>query len=271
MGRSRWVLGAGLVVGGAALLSGSPRSAAFAHGNGNGHDDDDVDVCVFTTHDSDADRSFHAKPSGGGHGGGGAGKAGCGKTFGRWTKSNLNVYVDATTGTPSAALAAGLAAYVGNSFTEWGCHSGIGESLTITFVASPAGADITVGWGDLGTTGILGQTSTNSFGGVISHSDVVMNSSQSSFSWTLGPVPTTDADGCEAEVGNGDTATSNYDLLSVLLHEIGHSLGMAHPNNQCRGSDPCYPETMYSCTDAEEYMRRALNAGDVKAIQSIYP
>ena len=77
-------------------------------------------------------------------------------------------------------------------------------------------------------------------------------------------------DFCAAEVGNGDTASSNYDLLSVLLHEVGHAIGIDHPNKRCSTRDKCYEESMYSCTDAEEYMRRAINPGDEAAVQSLY-
>lgn len=231
-----------------------------------------VHECVYAAHGSAADKARYAKPPGtpgngpGGGGGGGKGPE-CGKTFGAWKNvTTLNVYVDGTGG-PIAE--SDFVAYVHYAFDEWDCASGIGEAITINYVASAAGADITVGWGNLGTTGILGQAYTPTQGKRILSSAITMNSNQSVFTWTLGPTPVFTG-GCVEEVANGDTTTSNYDLFSVLLHEVGHALGLNHPNRNCIDTDPCYPESMYSCTDAEEFMRRTPEAGDIGAITSLY-
>jgi hypothetical protein len=91
-----------------------------------------------------------------------------------------------------------------------------------------------------------------------------------SFNWTVGTSQGVDGEGCFTETANGNTSSSNYDLISVLLHEIGHALGVAHPTNRCSTRDACYYQTMNPCTDAEEFMRRTLESGDIKSIQTNY-
>jgi predicted Zn-dependent protease len=266
MSRSRIRVLAGIAFLAAALLG--PVALARGGGDGKGPPPlEDVDVCVYAAHGSAAEREFHAR--GGGAGKGGGGQKTCSKTYAKWTKTTLAIYVDSA-GTPASIGAANFEAYVVHALAEWACHSGLGESVALTFVGSAASADIVLGWGNLGSTGILGQAATSYFRGVISRSTITMNSNESSFTWTLGPSPSVDGDGCAIEEANGDTSTSNYDLLSVLTHEIGHALGISHPNNKCQSWDHCYPETMYSCTDAEEFMRRALNEGDRAAVGSLY-
>jgi hypothetical protein len=237
-------------------LAGSP--AAHAKGKkGKVH----WDRCTFSAHGSDAEKEHNGKPSGGGGGGGNKPEKVCGKVFAKWSDGVVTVYVS-NSGAP-AGMGTALSSYTDGCFDEWMCHSG----LTVDFVNNAADADITITWGDLGAQGILGQTSTSYFGGLIASSSVVMNSNQAAFDWTLGPAPSA---GCQVEATNGDTSSSNYDVFSVLLHEIGHAIGISHPTNRCSSRDACYHETMNPCTDAEEYERRALNAGDILAVQMNY-
>ena len=231
--------------------------------------------CVYAVHGSAADHARKAK--GGNPGkpdkkppkGGRKGGKVCGKTFAKWTGTTISVWVDATTDAPTAALGTALDNFVNEALDEWSCYSALGDDVMFKDAANEDDADITIVWGNLGSTGILGGASTLHVGGEIIDSDVIMNSNQSAFTW-IAPGTSTDANGCQNEVANGDTSTDSIDLFSVLLHEIGHALGIDHPNGACRTKDKCYPETMYSCTDAEEFMRRALNGGDKFAIQQNY-
>jgi len=222
-----------------------------------------INKCVFAAHGSDAEKE-NSKPSGAGGGGGGKPTKTCGKVFAKWSDSSVTVYV--SDANAPAGFGNALSSYTQDCFNEWACHSG----LSWSYASSAGAADVTITWGNLGSQGVLGQTSTSYFGGLISSSDVVMNSNQAAFSWTNGPGLTKDASGCEVEVGNGNTGSSNYDIFSVLLHEIGHSVGISHPTSRCAITDSCYHETMNPCTDAEEFERRALNAGDISAIQTNY-
>lgn len=246
-------------------LAGSPAAEAKHHHNhGKKSDKDDVDVCKYAAHGSDADEKNNQKPSG--SGGGGKPSSDCSKVFAKWADGSVTVYIS-DSGAPTGFSTA-LSTYAGDCYSTWACSSGL-TFTTSTNPADAASADITVTWGNLGSTGILGQTSTSYFAGSITSSDVVMNSNVSSFKWTLGPSQNVSG-GCFSETSNGNTSSSNYDLLSVLLHEIGHSLGVSHPTSRCSTRDACYPETMNPCTDAEEFMRRTLGNGDIKSIQTNY-
>ncbi len=250
----------------AILVGPGGTPAALAKGSGD-KEKIEVDHCALSAH------GLHEHPADRARGGrdstGGSGKTPlCSKTFAKWSGTSIAVYID-TSGTPSSLGAASFEDYAKKAFTEWSCHSGLGESVAITYVTSASAAGITIGWGNLGTSGVLGQASTSYWRGEILGSEITMNSNQASFTWTLGPAPRTDGGGCEVEIGDDGAATS-YDLFLVLLHEIGHGLGCSHPNNRCRSNDPRYFETMYSCTDAGEYSRRALNPGDRLSISRLY-
>ncbi|MHC4956656.1 MAG: hypothetical protein ACYTGZ_22685, partial [Planctomycetota bacterium] len=153
-------------------------------------------LCEYCVHGSLADRIRHGKPPGtpgNGGGGGGKGSDSCSKTFGEWKNvTNLDVYIDGSGG-PAGISAADFEKYAKLAFDEWDCHSGIGESVTITYVGSAGAADITIGWGNLGNDGILGVARTATRGKSIRSSSIEMNSNQQAFTWTLGATPQKDA------------------------------------------------------------------------------
>ncbi len=54
------------------------------------------------------------------------------------------------------------------------------------------------------------------------------------------------------------------DFENIANHELGHSVGMGHPDNTCT------EETMYAYADFGETKKRTLNAGDIAGINSLY-
>jgi len=55
-----------------------------------------------------------------------------------------------------------------------------------------------------------------------------------------------------------------FDFASIATHELGHALGLGHPD------DSCTEETMYRFGDVEETHTRTLAAGDIAGVQQIY-
>ena len=54
------------------------------------------------------------------------------------------------------------------------------------------------------------------------------------------------------------------DFENIATHEIGHSVGMGHP------PDECIDETMYRFADYGETGKRDLNSGDIAGINDLY-
>ncbi len=54
------------------------------------------------------------------------------------------------------------------------------------------------------------------------------------------------------------------DFENIATHELGHSVGMGHPDNTCT------EETMYAYADYGETKKRDLNTGDIAGINSLY-
>ncbi len=54
------------------------------------------------------------------------------------------------------------------------------------------------------------------------------------------------------------------DLKNIVMHEIGHAMGMGHPDNSCT------EETMYYRAGFDETKKRSLNPGDIAGIKLLY-
>lgn len=54
------------------------------------------------------------------------------------------------------------------------------------------------------------------------------------------------------------------DFENIATHELGHSVGMGHPD------DSCTEETMYRFADFGETKKRTLEAGDITGVQKLY-
>ena len=61
---------------------------------------------------------------------------------------------------------------------------------------------------------------------------------------------------------SGEAGKMDYENVST--HELGHGLGMGHPD------DSCTEETMYRFASEGETKKRDLNAGDIAGIKSLY-
>lgn len=68
--------------------------------------------------------------------------------------------------------------------------------------------------------------------------------------------------GPTSETSLGNTAV--MDFLNVATHELGHSAGMAHPE------DTCTEETMYAFAENGETKKRTLHTGDIEGIFKLY-
>ncbi len=59
-------------------------------------------------------------------------------------------------------------------------------------------------------------------------------------------------------------AADDMDYENISTHELGHSLGMGHPD------DGCTEETMYRFATEGETKKRDLNAGDIEGVKDLY-
>ncbi|HQT27578.1 MAG TPA: matrixin family metalloprotease, partial [Burkholderiales bacterium] len=131
------------------------------------------------------------------------------------------------------------------AFAAWSKLSG----LTFEEVSSSTQSDITLGFSNLDTanSGVIGYTADTSIGGIVQPGVNIFLEDPSQNALLNG--------------ANGELtyAGTNASLGQVLLHEIGHALGLAS------NSDPT-SVMYYELTSTNQ----ALNATDVSGIQSIY-
>ncbi|MDR6412894.1 UNVERIFIED_ORG: hypothetical protein ABIC62_006283, partial [Burkholderia sp. 1595] len=137
------------------------------------------------------------------------------------------------------------AAEVQQAFATWGAASGI----TFEEVADSSQSDIRLGWSNLGTatTGVVGYTSFQAQNGAISPDAIIQLEDPSQDALATG------TDGQQTYTGTDAT------LSQVLLHEIGHALGLADSADQ--------NSIMYYELNSAN---RTLDATDIAGIQSLY-
>ena len=63
---------------------------------------------------------------------------------------------------------------------------------------------------------------------------------------------------------NSTGEAGKMDFENIATHELGHSVGMGHPDGSCT------EETMYAYADYGETKKRTLNAGDIAGINGLY-
>ena len=63
---------------------------------------------------------------------------------------------------------------------------------------------------------------------------------------------------------DADADSTVMDTENIAVHELGHALGLGHPDNSCT------EETMYAFSTEGETKKRTLEAGDIAGVQSLY-
>ncbi|PIS05524.1 MAG: peptidase M10A and M12B matrixin and adamalysin [Candidatus Buchananbacteria bacterium CG10_big_fil_rev_8_21_14_0_10_42_9] len=64
--------------------------------------------------------------------------------------------------------------------------------------------------------------------------------------------------------GDASVDSSLMDLENILVHELGHALGLGHPD------DTCIDESMYRFASEGETKKRDLNVGDIAGVNDLY-
>ncbi len=57
---------------------------------------------------------------------------------------------------------------------------------------------------------------------------------------------------------------AKWDLESITAHELGHGLGIRHPDSSCT------EETMYAFVSVGEFNKRDLFTGDIAGVKEVY-
>lgn len=157
------------------------------------------------------------------------------------------------------------------------------EGLSDAFVFSNTAADIQK-WEDASSTNILGNGSINTsvlvadesspdgvnevyFGDVDSAGAIAVTIVWGVFSGPPNSRKLVEWDQVYDQVDyNWSSAgeAGKMDFENIATHEIGHSVGMAHP------PDECVNETMYRFADFGETKKRDLNSGDIAGVNELY-
>jgi hypothetical protein len=139
-----------------------------------------------------------------------------------------------------------LQAAAAAAFATWENEMGLDLNLKTT----AGNADIHIRWHEFGASPPLADGETPDYSGV---KDIRV--STDGWTWST-----------DGSVGSGQ-----YDLQSLLLHEIGHSLGLAHSSIGTGGTNnPTIDSIMNSGLSSAQSATRALNVDDRVAISVLY-
>lgn len=64
--------------------------------------------------------------------------------------------------------------------------------------------------------------------------------------------------------GDANADSSLMDIENIVTHELGHALGLGHPDASC------VDETMYAYSSEGETSKRSLNDGDIQGLLELY-
>jgi hypothetical protein len=166
-----------------------------------------------------------------------------------WDSNVITWSVATTPGSASSPfssyMTAGETPLVSQAFQAWGAASG----LTFEEVPDSALSDIRIGWGtfDTADSGVLGYTSFQAQSGQIQPNAMVRLEDPSEDALVTNPD------------GNLSYSGTNAELYQVLLHEIGHAIGLADnsgPNS-----------VMYAAAGASN---RSLDGTDIAGAQTLF-
>lgn len=148
------------------------------------------------------------------------------------------------------------------------------DSVSTTGTVNPAGGGNIIRWDHLGQTGQIGTAYVSSSSGHITDVDIVLNSD---YTWYWGD-PQTLATGTATGAVAFFCAVcpDQKDVQSILTHEIGHALGLLHPNP---GSPSTWPEDPQDAADYNLVMyqryypnnatQRQLQWGDIAGLNAM--
>jgi hypothetical protein len=144
----------------------------------------------------------------------------------------------------SSTISSSYLSTIEAAFSTWSAATGI----TFEQVSNPSSADIQLGWGSFAaqSTGVLGYTSYTEQAGKFSSASILLED------------PSDDALVARAD-GTLTYSGTNTTLQQLLLHEIGHALGLADDSNP--GS------IMYTSLGSGN---TSLSYPDIAAVQALY-
>ncbi len=151
------------------------------------------------------------------------------------------------------------------------------ESVGAMGVVDPSDGVNVIRWDALGPnsyTALANVTLDPAGGNRISDVDIVLNSSHPWY-WSGAPMVTGLAVGAVAFIC-GPTCNNHRDVQSILMHEIGHAVGLQHPNPGSQNTWPTDAEDApdYNLVMYERYFpnnatQRALQWGDLIGLQVV--
>jgi hypothetical protein len=199
-------------------------------------------------------RGFARPPWAGGGGGGGGGStcfAFIANGAGWRTAEPWEVYNGSDDGVTQAELVNRVSGAIGAWETAAGANiAGTGGNGTTAVNLNATDNRNVVQFGSISSSGAIAVTNVwGFFRGPTSTREIVewdMILDDRDFSWST------------------TGAANAMDVLNIVTHEIGHALGMGHPENTCT------LETMYAFATEGEIIKRDLHDGDIAGIIALY-
>jgi len=169
------------------------------------------------------------------------------------------------------------------SLESWMVNPSNTEGLDSSFVFSNLGADIQK-WEDASSTDILGDGSTTGdtlvadtispdgknevyFGDVSSSGAIAVTIVWGIFRGKPSQRELVEWDQVYDQVDfdwSSSGEAGKMDFENIAQHELGHSVGMGHPDSTCT------EETMYAFASSGETKKRTLEAGDIAGVNNLY-